>query len=143
MNTRAFSLVELIFVLAILFILGVSSISIYKVWQTKNSISSSKSVVLQSLYEAKENALLGINDSNWGIKKIDNKIILFSGNSFLERNSSKDKIFDLVKNSNISNLDEIIFNKFDGLPSNMLTIVFYGEGNSEQIVINAQGIFSD
>lgn len=143
MNTRAFSLVELIFVLAILFILGVSSISIYKVWQTKNSISSSKSVVLQSLYEAKENALLGINDSNWGIKKIDNKIILFSGNSFLERNSSKDKIFDLVKNSNISNLDEIIFNKFDGLPSNTLTIVFYGEGNSEQIVINAQGIFSD
>lgn len=143
MNTRAFSLVELIFVLAILFILGVSSISIYKVWQTKNSISSSKSVVLQSLYEAKENALLGINDSNWGIKKIDNKIILFSGNSFLERNLSKDKIFDLVKNSNISNLDEIIFNKFDGLPSNTLTIVFYGEGNSEQIVINAQGIFSD
>lgn len=143
MNTRAFSLVELIFVLAILFILGVSSISIYKVWQTKNSIYSSKSVVLQSLYEAKENALLGINDSNWGIKKIDNKIILFSGNSFLERNSSKDKIFDLVKNSNISNLDEIIFNKFDGLPSNTLTIVFYGEGNSEQIVINAQGIFSD
>lgn len=143
MNKKAFSLVELIFVFAILVILGTSSLSVYRVWQTKNTTSSTKMIVLQSLYEAKENALFGVNDSNWGVKYTSNDIILFSGNSFLERDVAQDKIFNLAKNSDILNLDELIFNKFDGLPSDTPTIIFYGEDSSEQIIISAQGVFNN
>jgi len=142
MKNRGFSLIELVVVFAIISVVSVSGFSVYKVWQSRNTLINGRMVLVSALYEAKNMATLGNSDSNWGIKNLPGKIILFSGDSYNERNISKDKIFDLPPGVTVSILDEYIFTKFTGLPQTELnTNVFYG-GESLQVNVNLQGILS-
>jgi len=143
MNKGYFTFVEVMVVLAILGILGTASFSIYTIWQHKNNVSSARSVVLQALTEAKQQAISGTNDKNWGIKYNGTQIVLFSGASYLTRDTNQDKKFDWPQGIYFGGLDEFIFLKFSGLPISTGTInIFYGNEN-EKININTQGIFSN
>lgn len=143
MKNKGFSLIEVIVVLAIIAVISASGFSVYKIWQSKNTLTNGRMILVSALYEAKTMATMGNNDSNWGVKNLSGKIVVFSGDSYNTRDTSKDKNFDLPIGVIVSVLDEYIFNKFSGLPQNALnTNIFYG-GESLQVNVSAQGVFSD
>ena len=143
MKNRGFSLIEVIIVLAIIAVISASGTSVYKVWQNKNTLTNGRMILVSALYEAKTMATMGNNDSDWGVKNLPGRIVVFSGSTFDTRDDNKDKNFDLPLGVTVSILDEYVFTKFSGLPQTILnTNVFYG-GESLQVNVSAQGVFSD
>lgn len=142
MKKRGFTIIELLVVIGILSVILVSGFSLYKVWQNRSSTSDAESIVLSALREASSMANLGSNDSKWGIKYLPNKLVVFSGPSYISRNTSHDKFFELPTGVSLSGLDELTFEKFTGLPQSTSSIVIsYGEETS-QINVSEQGVFS-
>jgi prepilin-type N-terminal cleavage/methylation domain-containing protein len=143
MKKSGFTLVEIMTVVAILGVLSIASFSVYTTWQNKSKVSLSRTIIVQALSEAKQRASSGSNDSNWGLKYETGKVILFSGSSYLGRDSSQDKNFDLPIGVTLKDLDEIVFYKFTGLPTNTITITIVYGNETEKISINSAGVFGN
>jgi len=143
MKKLGFTFVEIITVIAIIGILSISSFSVYTVWQNKNKVSTARTIVVQALSEAKQRALIGSNDNNWGVKYQTGKIVLFSGLNYLERDATKDVNFDLPSGVVLNNLDEVTFYKFTGLSVNKPTIIIIYGSESQKITISETGVFGN
>lgn len=142
MKNPGFTLIELLVVIGILSVILVSGFSLYKVWQNRSSVSDAESIVLSALRESSSMANLGSNDSQWGVKYLSNKLVVFSGSDYVSRNTTQDKFFELPAGVSLLGLDELIFEKFTGLPQSTSSIVInYGEETS-QISVSEQGVFS-
>lgn len=142
MKKLGFTLIELLVVIGILSVILVSGFSLYKVWQNRSSVSDAESTVLSALREASSMAVLGNGDASWGVKYLPGEVVVFSGISYAARNSTRDKFFELPAGISLSGLDELIFEKFTGLPQATSSIVIsYGEEIS-QINVSEQGVFS-
>ncbi len=141
MKNKGFTLIELVVVFGIISVVGVSGFSVYKVWQNSNKLENGSMVLVASLREARNNAWLGKNDSDWGVKYTNNELIIFSGSNYSNREDSMDIVFDLPIGVLIDGLEELIFYKFTGSPSEILNIkVIYGEKDLE-ISFNEFGVF--
>ena len=144
MSKKGFSLIEMVVVLSIMSIISVSGFSIYRVWQKRSNLELARATVVQSLSEAKQRAIFGSNDSNWGVKYDGaSNLIVFSGTAYSARTISFDRIFSVPPGISLTGLDEIIFNKFSGLPLTTPVINTVYEGESLPISVSAQGVFGN
>lgn len=136
-------MVEIITVVAIINILSIASFSVYTIWQNKNKVFVAREIIVQSLSEARQRAVAGSGDSNWGIKYETGRVVLFSGLNYLERDASKDINFDLPSGIILNNLDEVTFYKFTGLPVNKPTIIINYGNETQEITISPIGVFGN
>ena len=135
-------MVEIFIVISVMAVITLISFSVYRSWQNQNVINSARQIVAQAMREAQFFAAAGKNDSEWGVKISNNQIIIFSGASFLTRNTGEDKLYDLPYGVEIIDLSEMVFNKSTGFPKESLSSTIKYGGRSAQIKINSQGIFS-
>lgn len=142
---RAFTLIEMLLVLSIIGLLSAVTIPFYQSMQIDTQRETVGNELIANLHRAKLKAIASVDDQSWGINiKEDNQIIMFKGSDFLGR----DTVFDetIVVPSNItvgkgpSDITQIIFNKFTGLPSasGIITISDV-TGQSKEITITQQG----
>jgi hypothetical protein len=84
--------------------------------------------------------MTGKNNSEWGVAVNDGKIILFQGGSFASRDQNFDEKFAIHSSVTISGMDEVVFARMTGRPDNQSMITISGNGVTENITMNSEGV---
>lgn len=134
------SLIELLLVVAIVAILGVSSAAIGQKFLVNNYLQNKTNELVSMLRTAQLNAMSGKENSQWGVSVISNQIILFKGSSYASRDLAFDLSFRIPSSISVTN-DELVFALINGEPNKVATYTLSTNSGDQQIVsINELGI---
>ena len=138
---RAFTLIELLLVVAMIGLLVFVSGPIYQVFQGRNDLQIAGETLANNLRRAQFLSQGGVENSAWGvnISTTSPTITLFKGDNFVSRDATWGEATTLSSGIIPSGLLEVDFAKFSGVPSNTgtttLTLnsqtVYYVNINSE------------
>lgn len=138
-----FTLLEVLFSVALIAAVFAASMFVYQVFQERNDLDIATTTVAQTLRRAQVISQAVDGDTSWGVSIQSGSITLFKGVSFAARDSAYDEIFDVQTNITPSGVSEIVFTKFTGLPQTTGTITFTSSANEiRNITINAKGTVS-
>ena len=141
----AFTLIELLIVIAIFIVVVSFSFPLYGNLQTKTSLDAIEAELIQSLRFAKIKSKACVDNFAYGVyfATSSNKIVIYQGNSYLTRNNENDieKNYSSVLNFSTDFGNDINFSKTFALPNHygIFTINDNNE-NQIQIKINSLGI---
>ena len=138
-NKAAFTLVELLIVMAIFALLITASIPVSINFYKARTLDVNQNGLVQTLRKAQLKAMSIEADSSFGVYITQGKYILFRGSSYKTRDANFDEIFKLPSNIEVSGLSEIVFSKLDGIPSKTGDITLTSGSKSETISINKVG----
>jgi len=149
---KGFTLVELIFVIAIFAILfGMGAVALGN-FVTNQALVIAKDQLVQNLREARTFSMTQHHDSKWGIylntASHPDHLVLFQGNSYVGRDSSFDMTTEFHKSVTFSNINlagggqEIIFDKRTGQTGDYGSIQLSAVGENVEISVNGLGIIN-
>ncbi|MCK5080836.1 MAG: prepilin-type N-terminal cleavage/methylation domain-containing protein [Candidatus Moranbacteria bacterium] len=137
---KGYTLLEILLSVAIISVIAGFSISVYQTFQNRNDLDVTVGAMMDSLRRAHFFSQGIKNDSQWGVKIENSKIVLFQGNSFSTRDQSYDEEFLVSSTISSSGLQEIVFEKFSGTPDSVGLITLTSINNdSRSISINSKG----
>lgn len=139
---RGFTLVEIIVSLSIISLLAGMTFYSYKNLQVNNDFFYSQQIIIKALRRAQFSSQAVYHDDAWGVHLNGQQVIIFKGSDFNNRLVDFDEKFTLPKNIILSGLEDIKFNKFDGLPSSAGEIMISYLNETKTIVINQKGTIS-
>jgi len=140
MNNRGFSLIEVVIVMTIMLLVGVSSSSFYARFLTQNSVDNLSDQIAAQVRKAQLYAELGRFDGPWGVATRSGNLVLFKGTSYAARNAALDEKFTLNPAISINGFTDVVFSQITGKPSSTPTITLSGRGVFKTITINSQGM---
>ncbi len=140
---NGFTFLELLIVLSIMLVIGVMSSVIYSRFLLQNAVANTQDELFGQFRKAQLYAMVGKQNSNWGVNYGTNKITLYKGNSFASRTTAFDEIFTVNTTVNVNGLSDENFSRITGTPSTTLSITMSGGGNSKTLSVNAQGMASE
>ena len=138
-----FTTLELIIVIAILFILGGISIIGMSRISSKSYLSSDVEIVKSALLKARTMSINGVGGIEHGIYLASTSVTLFKGINIV--GDETDSVYNL-NHSTISSVSfsnattSLYFNKITGIPSASGSLILSGENSSTTITIYASGI---
>lgn len=141
-DNQGFTLMEVILVLAMLVLLLSLGLPFYQRYQNRNDLDLATISVAQNLRRAQSLARAVDANSAWGVAVQSGKIILFQGSSYASRNTNYDEVMNIPLSLIPSNITEIVFAKFTGLPLSSGTMTLTSETINEvkNITINSKGM---
>jgi len=115
---NAFTLVELLIVLALIAILLLISIPYGMDFYYEKVLGDQTSQIANALKNAQSRAKSGKNDSAWGVKFKETEYILFMGKSYDDpgRDDSYDESYDLPSGVETEGVKEVFFDQDTGYP---------------------------
>lgn len=138
--SKGFTLLEVILAIATIAILTGISAVVYSGFQTKNDLDIALNTVAQNLRRAQVLSEAVDGDTSWGVKVQTGSITLFKGISFIARDTNFDEMFDLQSSVIPYGSQEIVFNKFSGIPQTTGTLTLStSNGDSKTLTINSKG----
>ena len=141
---RAFTLVEILMVLAIMAVVSTISVKTYFNLREKQAIQKDTDSIVSVIEKAKSLSSNRKNDSAYGVKFSSSTVTIFSGTDYTNGNSiSKYEMEESVKISAISlssHDTEINFNKITGNPNATGTITLITPSYSKIVTIYGTGI---
>lgn len=135
----AFTLIEILLAVALLAMILAISLPLGQEYLNKNELENAKTLITQTIRSAQANAKAGKADAQWGVKIIDNAITLFQGNSYATRNTAVDVVITWSDRFDATGVSELVFSKYNALPSTTGTITITGFELTSEITINTQG----
>ncbi|MBD3208667.1 MAG: hypothetical protein GF370_04425 [Candidatus Nealsonbacteria bacterium] len=96
--------------------------------------------IIQSLRRAQLKSMYSEAESRFGVYFGDREYILFKGDSYADRDPEYDEVSDLPSASEILGMEEIVFSRGMGLPSDVGDIYFSFDERSATININSHGV---
>ncbi|TXH00332.1 MAG: hypothetical protein E6P95_03760 [Candidatus Moraniibacteriota bacterium] len=137
-KVRGFSFLEIIILMTIIFIIGVTSawFSMQFFFQQQTVLAAQ--IVSTSLSRANLYAQSGKVYSDWGVAVRDKQVIVFAGSSYESRNSVFDESAILPGGILITGLDEIIFARLTGETSQAM-ITISGKDQDIQYKVSSWG----
>lgn len=140
MAKRAFSLLEILLVVAIITILAGIFAPAFSSLFYRSNLDIATEKVKTNLYRAQTMAQASKNDSSWGVYLAPNLSVIFSGNSYATRDTARDEISELSGNISFSGANEIVFQKASLKPQTEATININQDSESRTININSYGL---
>ena len=134
-----FTLVELIVVIGIALLFFSISTSSFNSFKAHSNLEIAMGGTVEAIRLAQSSAQSGKGDSKWGVKILTNKVIIFEGNTYNERDNYYDQFLTFSGGINASGLSEIVFEKVSGTTINTGTIILTNNGEIKNIAINAKG----
>jgi len=135
-----FTLLELILVVALISITSAIVAPVYFSAKSADDLDNSANALASSLRKAQLLSMAVEGDSSWGVKLINENVVIFKGVDYLSRDSAWDEIFKVNKNIKNSGLDEVVFSKLYGQP-NLNGDIYLTDGNKNKILnINSLGV---
>lgn len=140
---KGFTLVEVFFSIAAIGIIAGISIPVYQSFQVRNDLDIAAVEIVQILRRAQTLSQAVDGDSAWGVYVAPGLMTLFKGAGYAVRDSSFDEGIEIPASVTPSGVQEIVFERFTGLPQTIGTITLASYANeSRDIVINAKGMVS-
>ena len=134
-ESKGFSLIEFLIVLAIIGIFVTISTSVYYNFQTENNLTLAVNNTVEALRYVQKKSEIGSSDAVWGVRINTNNIEIL-------KNSSVEETKSLPKGVTVTGLSEINFNKLTGKTSNTGIIIFTNNFGVKNININSNGTIS-
>jgi prepilin-type N-terminal cleavage/methylation domain-containing protein len=138
--SRGFTLIELIIVICIIILLTALFWPIGAAYYQREILNKTEQQMIWTLKLARANAINQKNNSSFGIYIKDNQLILFQGESYAQRDASKDIIYDVPSSVKISGAEIIIFAVNTGLVNNPGLISLRTNSTIKEIKINELGV---
>jgi prepilin-type N-terminal cleavage/methylation domain-containing protein len=139
---KGFTLIELLLVTAVMMSLAALSTPFYSRFILQNDVTNAVDQLAGSLRKAQIYAMMGRQESRWGVNYSNDKINLFKGSAFQTRDISFDESFEVNENVTISGFDEVTFAPVTGTPSASPTVTISAASNTKTLIINSQGVVS-
>jgi len=137
---KSFTLIELLLTIAIFLIIGSFSTPFLSRFLVSQNVSQTTNQIKSYLKKAQSYSLSGKSNSNWGVVIISGELILFKGNSYVNRDSSFNEKTLISQNVLITGFSEIVFNRVTGVPDKELMITVSNQGKTNQITVNNRGM---
>lgn len=139
-HKKGFTLIEIILSITLIGILAGISFPLYQTFQIKNDLNIAANEIIKSLRRAQILSETMDYDSSWGLKIETQKITLFQGENFSNREKNFDEQFELPPTISNPGISEIVFSKLYGEPNAWGTITLTSTNNSiKNILINEKG----
>ena len=133
---RAFSLIELIIVIAIIMIIGTAATNFGAGTLLANNLDTDRGMLVSSIRKAQGYAMVKKNNLEWGVCKTGNIIRVFGGTCGAP--TIKDD-YELSNSTVISGLSTITFSNLRGEPNAAQSITLTGNNKTITIIVNALG----
>lgn len=141
-QSSAFTLVEILLVIALIAIILGFTVPIGWSFVMQNDLDVSATMAAQTLRRAQALSMAGAGGSGWGVEVSADNITLFMGNSFATRNANADEVFELPSTLNVAGDVEVDF-QANGQPASGATIALSNSLNQNRIInVNAIGTVS-
>lgn len=119
------------------------SLAVFYGFQSRNDLEVAANTFAQSYYRARTLSQSTEGDSSWGIKVQSGSIVIFKGASYVGRDDNYDEIFEMPSTITTSGVQEIVFAKLTGAPSDSgLTTLNSINNESKNITTNSKGMIS-
>lgn len=143
-KSKGFSITEVLLVVAILGILAGTSVEGYFYFKKNSELTLATQQIVNSIRKAKIKSEAMKEDDGWGVSVQNDKVIIFKGNNFSQRNQSFDEIKIISGMSTVSGINQVIFSKLTGLPElGSIGTLTLGNGTAtKNIQINEEGLVS-
>jgi type II secretory pathway pseudopilin PulG len=141
-NVKAFTIVELLMVIALITVMMAVMIPISTDYQQRNDLDVAQTTFSQGVRRAQQLAMASDTDSQWGINAVSGNIVIFKGASYAARDTSVDESFDTSTAITITGQTEYVFAKLSGTPSQTGTITFTNGNYQKTVGVNGKGIVS-
>ena len=137
-----FTLLEVLLSLVIIGLLVGMSAPILRSFQIKNDLDVASNIVVETARRAQLLSQAVEGDSTWGIKVFPEKVVLFKGKNYNQRQKEYDEITDLPSTIlAIEQDDEVVFSKMEGFLSREKKVVLVSRSQEKkEIVFNLKGI---
>jgi prepilin-type N-terminal cleavage/methylation domain-containing protein len=144
MKKKAFTLIEILLVVAIICLLSSLTVPIYQSFQVATSRQTFSTELISNLRRVQLKCLSSSEDSNWGINlgTTSQNVTIFKGSDFSSRDQAYDEIINIPPTVSLTDTfnHQIIYSKLTGLPNASGTITLHDTNNQNQeIIINPQG----
>lgn len=140
-SRAGFTLIEMLLSVAIIGIIAGISVPVYQSFQVRNNLDIATVSTAQSLRRAQVLAQAVDDDTTWGVKVQLGNFTVFKGTSYAVRDTAFDELFDVPNNITPSGINEVVFDKFTGLPQTTGTITLTSNANETRtITINSKGM---
>ncbi len=137
---HGFTIFEVLLTVAAMAIVAGMGVPIYQSFQVRNDLDIAGTTVAQSFRRAQILAQSQEGDISWGVNVEAGSITLFKGASFASRDTNFDEVFGLPNSITPSGLDEVVFEKFTGLPQSTGTVTLTSSTEEiRNITINEKG----
>jgi prepilin-type N-terminal cleavage/methylation domain-containing protein len=141
-NTNAFTLIEITLVIALLSIILTVAVPYGLRFFSVERLNGTSRELLESLRLAQFQSMSQSMDSSFGIYLREESFILFRGESYTQRDIQYDQVYYLPEQIDLSGLNEVVFEKLTGLPSQIGEIILSSREQENIIYINDQGLIS-
>lgn len=139
-NLRAFSLLEILLVVAMITILTGIFAPVFSSLFYRNKLDVATEKVKTDLFRAQTMAQSAQHDSAWGLYLSPGQSTIFSGNSYTSRDVSKDENNELPEGILIQGNNEIVFLKSSIKPINPASVTLKQDTEEKVININSYGL---
>lgn len=146
MNRPAFTIIELIIVLAIFAIAAATTLPFLGRFQQSESLLTITQDVTHALRTAQQKAMAGEYGSNWGVRFENGAYILYAGPNFQERQKQFDRRHGTPRTLHFIGNHDVNFQEGTGVPTSGTGVLLLQppEGTGSHITINTVGgIFPD
>lgn len=137
-----FTFVELILLVGMILILTTMSTAFYSRFINQNSVANASDQIVMQLRKAQMYAMMGKQNSNWGVGYSSNTITLYRGPVFSGHNSAFDENFTVPISVTITGLSDVNFTKTTGVTSASSITISDQDGNSFTVDVNDLGVVS-
>jgi prepilin-type N-terminal cleavage/methylation domain-containing protein len=134
--TKAFTLIELLLVIALIAIIVAMSTPFLSRMVMVNQLKKDQELLLSSLHKAQSYAMDNKDGQSWGVCLSGNQMRLYSNSC---SNPNFNESFSLSNNISISGLSDVQFNQ-RGEPNNIINISINSSLATNNISINQAGI---
>jgi len=147
-NKKAFTSVELLLVIALVAIIGLTSIPFLSRFLVQSATEDAYSRILADLRQAQINAQLGKQNGPWGVYygtvNGSKQVVMYQGSSYATHtNAAFDQSYRVNSNVTITGMSDLNFAQVTGKPNAAATITITGTSNTTRTIkINTQGIIN-
>lgn len=140
---EGFTLLEIILTITLISILAGAFFATFRNFQFGNDMDVAVSSIVQSTRRAQFMSQGVFGEDDWGVKILEDRLVIFKGASYTGRDDSKDETLEFPAPFFISGLTEIVFAEFSGDPREIGTIsLTAASGAIREIEINSKGRLS-
>ena len=140
-NTKGFTLPEMLLSVSLLAIIGGMIIPSYHTFLVRNDLDIATITLAQNLRQAQSLSQSADGDMTWGVHVGVGSILVYKGVSYIARDSVFDQNTQMPKSIVPTGLSEINFSKVIGLPNATGTFTLTSQANEKRtITINEKGM---